>query len=130
MFAINIGCMGCALCWSTIFAYYATFVTDRVSTVGFTAYDCNWFDYPVELRKYIILIIARSQQPAEFTGLKLFQCTLDVFGKVNFQTLNAISSLKKQNVFYFYFEYFLINSSSEHRARITGFSGVWHIIEN
>ena len=53
-----------------------------MTATGFTAFDSNWYDYPPELRKYIILAIVRSQEPVGFTGFGIFGCNLEVFAKV------------------------------------------------
>lgn len=72
----------CALGWPYILCHYATIVKDRVSSIGYLAYDSNWPDFPSQFQKYIILFIARSQEPINFTGLKMLHCSLEVFGKV------------------------------------------------
>lgn len=80
---MDVVCLICALIWASIFCYFANSTTDRVAAIGEAAYDLNWFDHPVEMQKYMILIIGRSQEPAHFSGLNLIRCTLEVFGKVN-----------------------------------------------
>lgn len=91
---MNIACFVCGLCWSTLFASFSNSVTSHISAIGFTIYNCSWLNYPAELQKYMILMIARSQKPAHLTGLKLFPCTLEMFGKVSensfFLTSNEI----------------------------------------
>lgn len=74
----------CALIWPTLMCFFATVVTNRIKSLGQTAYQSNWYDYPAELRKFIIFIVARSQEPAYFTGLNLIDCSLEVLGKVRF----------------------------------------------
>lgn len=73
-----------SMVWPSLFSYYATFVTNRIASVGYAAYDSNWFEYPLELQKYFVLIIARSKQSSYFMGFGLIQCTLEVFGQVRF----------------------------------------------
>lgn len=68
--------------WPYLFCYYATYITNRISFIGFAAYDTNWFDYPLDLQKHMILILARSQENVHFHGFNLIECTLEVFGKV------------------------------------------------
>lgn len=63
--------------------YFATLTTDRVPNIGVAVYDLNWYDYPQNVRKNIVLIIAHSQKPIYFNGLKMFHCTLEIFGKVS-----------------------------------------------
>lgn len=69
--------------WPAIFCIYANFATDQVSAIGDVAYDLKWYNCPLKMQKFIILIIARSQYPAKFTGLGLCDCSLEIFGKVS-----------------------------------------------
>ncbi|XP_031629238.1 putative odorant receptor 92a [Contarinia nasturtii] len=78
----HIICMGTSMLWPILFCYYGTHVINRISLIGFSAYDANWFEYPSVLQKYLILIIARSQEPIHFDGLNIIYCTLEVFGKL------------------------------------------------
>ena len=82
MIAFNVCCAIVSLTWPFFFCYYATFTTNRVAALAQTAYNSNWFDWPPELQKYVILIIARSQEPVRLTGLGLIYCSLEVFAKV------------------------------------------------
>lgn len=72
----------CSLMWPSIFCYFADLTTDRVLKIGDTVYDLNWFDQPVEMQKYVTLMIARSQERIYFSGLGLITCSLEAFGKV------------------------------------------------
>lgn len=82
MIGFHIVAMFTSLIWPYLFSYFATFVTNRISFIGDTAYNTNWFDYPTKLQEHFILIIARSQGNAHFTGFNLIQCTLENFAKV------------------------------------------------
>lgn len=72
----------CTLIWASIFCYFANWASDRVEENGDTVYDLNWRDYPVDMQKYVVLMLARSQERIEFNGLGLAKCTLESFGKV------------------------------------------------
>lgn len=50
--------------------------------MGQNVYDYDWFDLEPRLQKYMILIMLRSQDPPNFSGLYVFPCTVEVFGKV------------------------------------------------
>lgn len=71
------------LIWPSFMCHFATFATDRIASVGEAAYDLNWYDFPVEFQKFTILMIARSQKPAEFTGLNLIRCSMPIFASVS-----------------------------------------------
>lgn len=76
-------CILCGLFWPAFISHYASHATDRISSIGDLVYNSNWIEYPPQLRKYAILIIARSQEPVYFWGLNLFRCTLHGFGFVS-----------------------------------------------
>ncbi|XP_055305885.1 odorant receptor 22c-like [Sitodiplosis mosellana] len=78
----NVLCIVSSVMWPYFFAHFATKITERVSSIGDVVYDSNWYDYPIEFRRYIVLIIARSHQEVNFTGFNLISCTLAGFGKI------------------------------------------------
>lgn len=82
-------CIGSSLLWPFLFCYFATRTTERIARIAGMTFSSNWFDYPTGVQKYVVLIIARSQVPSQFTGLGLFDCTLAVFGKVQFFGWNS-----------------------------------------
>lgn len=55
-----------------------------MASTGRVVFESNWYSHPIEIQKYVILIIARSQQPTYFTGIGVLDCTLETFGKVEF----------------------------------------------
>lgn len=75
-------CILWSLPWPALFCYVANLTTDRIYSLGDIAYEMDWFEYPPEIHKFFILIIARSQIPADFTGFKLIRCTLETFVQV------------------------------------------------
>lgn len=82
MLVYHLICLFSSMCWPFLFCYYATLAIARISFMGDVAYNSNWVNYPPEFQKYIILIIARSQESIYFKGFGLIPCTLEIFGKV------------------------------------------------
>lgn len=80
---MNIIGIVCSLVLLSVFCYYANLAIDRVLSIGDTVYALNWFNYPVRMQKYLILMIARSQERIEFTGLGLIKCSLEAFGQLS-----------------------------------------------
>lgn len=72
----------CALLWPSFFCHFANSAADHVSAIGDIAYDLNWFEHPVELQKYVILMIARANERIAFSGLQFITCSMETFGKV------------------------------------------------
>lgn len=72
----------CVFVWPYFFCYFASFVIDRMANIQHTVYNLNWLDFPIEQRKYFIVIMAQSQRNVRFHGLKLVSCSLPIFVKV------------------------------------------------
>lgn len=89
--SMNIIGIVCTLIWPTCFSYFANLATDRVLKNGDIAYALNWYDHPIELQKYVILMIARSHERNVFTGYGLILCSLEAYGKVCSDILNALN---------------------------------------
>lgn len=45
-------------------------------------YDSNWFDLPVELQKYLIVMIAYMQKPLYYHGFEVAKLDLRTFIQV------------------------------------------------
>lgn len=83
LFFIDIVCIVCALLWCGFYCYFGNMASDRLSSLGDTAFATDWYNYPVEWQKFVILIALRSGKPVYFKGLNVITCTLEVFGKVS-----------------------------------------------
>lgn len=70
------------LVWPYLFCYYADSATDRISNIQRSVYNLNWYSFPPEQQKHLILIMAQSQRTVCFTGLNLIRCKLISFGMV------------------------------------------------
>lgn len=87
-----IECVGIGLFWPYLLCDSATSATLTVAQLGGIAYSSEWYKYPPNVRKYVVLIIVRSQEPVYFTGLKIIPCTLEVFMKVHFDKMHLINT--------------------------------------
>ncbi|XP_055304972.1 putative odorant receptor 85d [Sitodiplosis mosellana] len=74
-------CITGSLLWPFLFCKFATIATNKIHNIGLLTHS-DWFTYPLDLQKSMILIIARSQEPIHFSGLNLFYCNVEVFGKI------------------------------------------------
>lgn len=91
MIAFHLLCLSTSMFWPYLFAFYATYITNRITFIGYSVYSTNWYDYPLDLQKYLILIIIRSQESVNFHGLNLIYCTMEVFGKVGVENIIIFS---------------------------------------
>lgn len=81
LIAVFIIVMG--LLWSFFLCYSASLSSDVIASIGDIAYNGNWIEYPIGYRKYIRLMIQRSECTAVFTGFKIFRCNLQTFVMVS-----------------------------------------------
>lgn len=85
-------CIISALLWPYLFCHFADLTTNKIASIGDAAYNSNWYDFPVDLQKHMVLVVMRSRDKFYFTGLGLVRSTLEVFGEVsNWQNLIWIS---------------------------------------
>lgn len=87
---IDIGGVVCSLMWVSFFCHFGNSASDHVSDIGDIAYGLNWYEHPVEMQKYLILIIARSNECVEFSGFQLVACSMEMFGNVYNMQFNSI----------------------------------------
>lgn len=83
VFMFDTSCIISALLWPFFFCYFANSVTNTIGSIGDIAYNSNWYDFPPNVQKHIMLVIARSQDSVYFSGLGLVRCTLEVYGEVS-----------------------------------------------
>lgn len=75
-------CLLCSLNWTFVLCYAATTATSALEDISKYVYSSKWYEYPPEMQKCLILLMARSQRPVYFTGMRMVRCTLDVFMRV------------------------------------------------
>lgn len=80
-------CVVEGLAYTFIFCYFATVATTAMASISSTVQESNWYLQPLPIQKKYILIIARSQIPAVFTGLKMVRCSLESFTMVIFSII-------------------------------------------
>lgn len=89
-------CLFCSLIWPFLFCYFGTITVERMERIANDAYDMKWYNYPISMQKFIILITMRSQKSELFSGLNLIPCTLEVFGIVSFIELITVNEVFEQ----------------------------------
>lgn len=74
----------CILFWPYFFCYFADSTSYRMANIHRSVYDLNWYNFPSDAQKCVVLIMTQSQKIVYFNGHNLITCTLVSFGKVNF----------------------------------------------
>lgn len=65
-----------------LFCYFSDKTTRLMFQIGDKIYNSDWYHCPLNLRKYPILIMIRSQDEIHFSGLKMVHCHQSVFLQV------------------------------------------------
>lgn len=66
-----------------LFCYFGNLVTAQFIEVADIAYLTIWYDYPLPLQPFVMLMMARAQKPKLITGFKMTRCTLESFKNVS-----------------------------------------------
>jgi hypothetical protein len=56
--------------------------------VGDAAYNCHWYERTNIFKRYIILILVRSQKPLHLSAGALWKLTIEFFSEVKFRILS------------------------------------------
>lgn len=99
LIAFHTVCTACGLFWPCIYCHFSTKTIDRIASIGNVAYGADWYDYPPEIKKFLILVIARSQEEMNFSGFGFVHCTMEVLLKVKAQSHHASASIHYFNSF-------------------------------
>lgn len=65
------------------FCYLGNRITTKQMEISEAIYDVPWYDFPMEIQKYIKPIMMRSQKPFILTGYSLTNLSLQSFKEVN-----------------------------------------------
>lgn len=71
------------------FCYSGKQSTESYMQMGDCAYDIAWYNLPVELEKFIILLIANTQEPLYYRGLNVVTLDLETFSIVAYTFANC-----------------------------------------
>jgi len=67
--------------------------------VAQAAYDCNWHDTTLSLKRSLTMVMFRAQKPAKLTAWKFFEVDLEMFTMVS-NVLNGTISYWHETICY------------------------------
>lgn len=78
--------IACTMSIGTVFLYcfFGSLTTDQFLRYAHISYESEWYTLPIELQKFIQLIIADAQRPRIFQGFKIIDLNLLAFTKVSY----------------------------------------------
>lgn len=65
------------------FCYFGKLSIDSYEKMVDCVFETNWYDAPVELQKYFIMMIANMQRPLHYHGFKVAVLDLETFSAVS-----------------------------------------------
>lgn len=74
-----------------LFCSIGSFTTDNFLRFADISYESLWYNFPVDLQKYLLLIIADAQRPRIFQGLGIINLNLATFTQVCFVDIDERS---------------------------------------
>lgn len=104
-------CVPLALFWVFIYCHLSSRTSNQLIAFGDVAFQSCWYKYPIELRKYLTLTIARGQVRFNFSGLNIFYCNTATFATVRKHIGNHIQYIHhtfmvSETTFFVYFRLF------------------------
>lgn len=69
--------------WVFLHCFLGKLVTDRYDELSIHLFQSEWYNLPVDLQKYFILMIQNTQIPMEFDGLGIYVLDLEAFATVS-----------------------------------------------
>lgn len=67
-----------------LYCFTGSLSTEQFYRFGSMTYESDWYKWPNELQKYVLLIIANAQRPQIFNGFNVIDLNLLAFTKVFF----------------------------------------------
>lgn len=67
--------------------------------VGTFAYQTNWYDYPLEQKKYFLFILAETQREHFITGYNMVTCSLSSYKEVHILRILFLMLCYIENIF-------------------------------
>lgn len=68
--------------WIYFHCLLGKMVTDRYDEWSNHLYNSQWYELPIGLQKYVILLLTNMQKPFYFHGFKIYVLNLETFEKV------------------------------------------------
>lgn len=83
MFVQNMSNLG--LIVSCMYTYCSNGSTVTYSSSDFSTaiYKSCWYEYPVKVQPFLVMMMCRAQKPFYFTGYEFSKCSLETFTKVH-----------------------------------------------
>lgn len=75
-----------------LYCYFGKMATDSYLKMTKSLYESNWIDHPVQLQKYLILMIGNMQRPLYYHGFGI--------AKLNLETYTTVSHFIRTNAKY------------------------------
>lgn len=66
----------------SVYCFFGKLATESFKKMSNRLYECDWIQFPIDVKKTILLTIMNTQQPIYYHGFGLAFLNLETFGKV------------------------------------------------
>lgn len=70
-----------------LYCFLGKVSSESYKKMAVTLYDCSWFEFPLNLQKYFIMMIANAHIPLHYHGFGLIRLDLETFFQVRLSQL-------------------------------------------
>lgn len=70
-----------------VYCYFGQKVTTKFGQIANEAYASQWYNYPLNEQKALMLMMIRAQRPFYFTGYFISSCSLPTFKAVRAESI-------------------------------------------
>lgn len=89
-----------------VYCFFGKLATDSYGEMATCLFESNWQVLPIDLRKYLILMIGNAQRPLYYHGFKIAVLNLETFLKVGTIQIENI----QKNGFYLIFFFTVVEN--------------------
>lgn len=91
-----------------LFCKFSENVTASLHRVGDAFYDCPWYNFKASQQKMFLLPIQRAQKEVRLNGLRIVDCSLEIFSSVNMNSQLTRAQIEKKSGINFPRQSFLV----------------------
>lgn len=82
-----------------LYCYYGKLATDCYGDMSDCYYKCNWYNLPVKLQTYFIMMIMNAQRPLDYDGFSVAFLNLQTYTNVSIISIYSLSDILLKYIF-------------------------------
>ncbi|XP_055306184.1 odorant receptor 85b-like [Sitodiplosis mosellana] len=82
IFAFSLLCISTNLSNLFLCCYLGKLASESYRKMAYSLYECNWYEFPLDMQRYFILMIVNAQIPLHYHGYGLITLHLETFSNL------------------------------------------------